>query len=96
MVLLQFIAQEAHEMYTAVQIQKTLSACFTSKQIQPFGFAEQCGPTTLANDSETPYLTCSHPHLAGASNFLSCGDNRHANEYPWIQGYSARAAARAE
>ena len=30
-----------HSKYTAVQSQKEVSAYFTSKQIMPFGFAEQ-------------------------------------------------------
>ena len=34
-------------MYTAVQSQKAVSAYFTSKQILPFGFAEQCSIESL-------------------------------------------------
>ena len=34
--------QIKHDCYTAVQRQKVVSAYFTSKQVVPFGFAEQC------------------------------------------------------
>ena len=60
-----FVKQEARvvcgrflvDTRTAVQSQKAVSAHFTSKQISPFGFAEQVSPACIINHSDWQTLT---------------------------------------
>ena len=51
--------------YTAVQSQNAISAYFTSKQIQPFGFAEQHKPIVhIFENMQTLYEDCPSKHDA--------------------------------